>query len=79
MEFDIFCEKINYVLTFDNGIVLKGDYEKVGQHFGDFDCPRKLTFNSEQPEEIKPIMDKYIAQFGTDPSFFTAMWYKENA
>ena len=65
MNYSELCDKVLYKLTFDNGLTIIGPVDKVSQHFCDFEG-HTFTFNPDQPEDIKPIMDKYFMKYGYD-------------
>ena len=77
MSYLEFCDALEYDLSFENGIVFSGPFDKIGNHLGDYEGPT-LTISKLQPNDIKAIVDKYVKEFGVNPINLTEEWYEAN-
>ena len=78
MTFLEFCDELEYDLSFENGIVISGQFDKIGNHLGDFEG-QTLTISKWQPITIRDLVNKYVAEFGYDPTNLTEEWYGANS
>ena len=81
MTFRQFESEVEYDLIFEEGLVISGKKDKL-TNIEDAEIkimPHKLALATWQPPTIRPIIEKYVTQYGReDLSHLTAEWYKEN-